>query len=57
MIKESAIKLYFLTLLKEFPLFEFSLRLIEELREANRPDLIGHDLLYIESSLQGVVLR
>jgi len=46
MIKESAVKLYFIMLLKEFLLFTFSLLLIEELRRADRSELISHDLLH-----------
>jgi len=57
MINESAVKLYFIMLLKEFPLFEFSLLLIEELRKADRSDLTTHHLLRIECILQDLVLR
>jgi len=53
MINESAVKLYFIMLLKQFLLFEISLLLIEELRRADWSELISHDLLH----LQDLVLR
>lgn len=46
MINESGVKLYFIMLLKEFLLLEFSLLLIEELRKADRSELISNNLLH-----------